>query len=198
MTLRTLHRLSAIALAVFIVLHLYNHALLFVGVEAHIAFMDSMRPLYRGLVGQVVLLSLVAWQVVSGALQLWRGRRQRSGFVAWAQAGSGALLLLFLAVHVSAVLSGQAAGVNTNIYFAVAGYYNSMAWFFVPYYWLAVTALFTHLGCAAYWNINASDKVRQSALALMIALGVLFGGLLTAHMAGWVAPIAVPDSYLNP
>ncbi len=198
MSLRALHRASAIALALFIGFHLFNHGLLFAGVKSHIAFMDALRPYYRGVLGHGVLLALIVWQMGSGAVQLWRGRGRRSGFVARAQAVSGAYLLLFLAVHVSAVLSGRSVGVDTNIYFAIAGYYNGMAWFFVPYYWLAIAALFTHLGCAAYWNIPASIKVKQAVLFALMAIGVLFATALTAYMAGWATPITVPDSYLNP
>jgi succinate dehydrogenase/fumarate reductase cytochrome b subunit len=194
---RVLHRTSALLLGVFIIMHLLNHAMLFAGVERHIAFMEIVRPFYRGAMGQAVLLSLIGWQMGSGALLLWRARSHIRGAVPMLQAGSGAVILLFLLVHVSAVLSGQIAGVDTNIYFAVAGYYNGMAWFFGPYYWFAIMAVFTHVGCALYWAFSKTPASKPLLLA-MLSIGSIFASLMTVQMAGWINPIDVPIAYLRP
>jgi hypothetical protein len=90
--------------------------------------------------------------VVSG----WRRRR---GAVSWLQAGAGAYLGFFLLVHVGAVLYGRVSlSLDTNFYFAAAGFHvPPFPYFFAPYYFLGVAALFTHLG-AAYWRAKSSGR----------------------------------------
>ena len=107
-----------------------------------------------------------------------RGWKKRSGFVAWRQGGSGIYLALFLLFHVDAALFGLAAlKLDTNFYYAAAGFvlmpYKLL---FAPYYFFAVYALFTHLGCAAYWQVEA-----HSPMAHRLAIGMPTGaGLVVA------------------
>lgn len=194
--LRLAHRGAALLIIGFAVLHIGNHLALFGGAQAHIAVMEALRPVYRNILVEVALLGAILFQIVSGATMLWRGRKGRSHHIARLQAASGVVLLLFLAVHVSAILAGRANGVDTNIYFAVAGYYTGLSWFFVPYYFLAVSALFTHLGCALYWILGEGRAARFAAGTMVLA-GVSTAAALTVLMAGWVSPIDVPASYLG-
>ena len=127
MTLRTLHRSSAILIALFAFVHIANHLAGMAGVATHIAFMDAARLVYRNLVVEIVLLMCVAFQVGSGLTLALRGWRLRRGFVPWLQALSGAYLSFFLLVHVGAILSGRVLlNLDTNFYFAAAGFMFAM------------------------------------------------------------------------
>ena len=64
--LRTLHASSALVIGLFLLLHIANHLVGLAGREDHIAFMTAIRPLYRNLVVEPVLLFLLAFQIVSG------------------------------------------------------------------------------------------------------------------------------------
>jgi len=196
MRLRRLHRFSATLIAAFILIHLANHIALFSGAQAHISFMETIRPVYRSLPVEIVLLGAIGFQIITGATLFWRGRAGRSHLVAKLQAASGVFLLLFLFIHISAVLTGRASGVDTNIYFAVAGYYNGLSWFFVPYYFLAVASFFAHLGCAIYW-ISGAGRAGRVCLMLMLGGGIILAAALVTAMAGWITPVAVPASYLS-
>lgn len=182
-------------IAAFAIAHISNHIMMFAGVGQHIAVMNALRLVYRNPIVEAVLLGAILFQMTSGAILLWKGRHSRTSAIGRLQAASGALLLLFLAIHVSAVLTGRASGVDTNIYFAVAGYYAGMAWFFVPYYFIAVAALFTHIGCAFYWILNEGNNAVR-VFCVMTVAGVVLAAALTVTMAGWINPIAVPESYL--
>ena len=198
MTLRTLHRSSAIVIAVFALFHITNHLAGLVGVATHIAFMEAARVVYRNLVVEIVLLLCVAFQVGSGLTLVLRGWRQRRGFVPWLQALSGAYLSFFLLVHVSAVLSGRVLlNLDTNFYFAAAGFHvPPYPYFFVPYYFLAVVALFTHLGCAAYWQVQDRSRwVRVSVVAVPAGVSIVVALLIVLLMAGKLAPVDVPAKY---
>lgn len=169
MKLRTLHKASAILIAAFACLHIANHLASLAGIPWHIAFMEVARKLYRQPIVEFPLLLCVAFQVASGLWFVTHGWKQRQGRVAWLQAISGALLAFFLLVHVGAVLYGRTVlNLDTNFYFAAAGFHvPPNQFFFGPYYFLGVFALFTHLGSAAYWHLQTSPpKTRAFALAL--------------------------------
>ena len=198
MTLRTLHRTSAILIAAFATVHVANHLASLSSVALHIAFMEASRAIYRQRFIEVVLLSCVAFQVVSGLWFVIRGWKQRQGRIAWLQATSGAYLAFFMLVHVGAVLFGRVIlNLDTNFYFAAAGFHvPPNQFFFAPYYFFAIVALFTHLGCAAYWQFRAQSRVVRT---LIIALPMLVGGvvslLIVLSLAGMLQPVEVPAKY---
>lgn len=198
MTLRTLHRTSAILIAVFACFHIANHLAGLTGVAAHVAFMDNARLVYRNVVVEIVLLWCVAFQVGSGLTLALRGWRQRRGFVPWLQALSGLYLSFFLLVHVSAILSGRILlNLDTNFYFAAAGFHvPPYPFFFVPYYFLAVVALFAHLGCAAYWQAqHRSGRTRVLVIAIPTSVAVVVALLIVLLLAGKLQPFEVPAKY---
>ena len=187
---RRLHRAAGAVLAVFLVVHVANHLAALAGVEAHIRFMDAARRVYRQPVVEAVLLLCVVLQAVSGLRMLWAGRQRRRGVLPWLQAGSGAYVALFLAIHVVAVLAGRAGGLDTNFYFAAAGLHVwPFVLFFVPYYFLAVAALFVHLGCAL--------RRGRAVVAGFSAIGFVAATVIVAALMGKVYPVEIPLRYLQ-
>ena len=200
MSIRQFHRLSAGLLAIYILLHLANHLMAVAGAHAHIAFMEATRPLYRNAVVEPVLLACVLFQCGSGIWMVLRRWKERAGFVAWLQAGSGIYLALFLLFHVGAVLFGRAAlRLDTNFYYAAAGFVRiPYGLFFAPYYFFAVYALFTHLGCAAYWQVEArSPMVRRLAIGIPAGVGLVVALLIDLALAGMLHPLDIPAKYLT-
>jgi hypothetical protein len=196
--LRAVHRSSAMFIAAFALAHLANHLVALSSIGAHIAVMETLRMVYRHGLVEAVLLTCVTIQVLSGAWLVLRRWNQRKGKMAWLQAGSGAYLAFFLMVHVSAVLFGRSVlGLDTNFYFAAAGFHvPPYQYFFAPYYFLAVLALFTHLGCVAYWRVGPRPRAaRMLALALPMAAGSVIALLIVLSLAGLLRPLDVPAKY---
>jgi succinate dehydrogenase hydrophobic anchor subunit len=186
---RRLHRAGGALLAVFVAVHVANHLAALAGVDAHVRFMDAARRVYRQPVVEAVLLLCVVLQAASGLRMLWTGRHRRRGALAWLQAGSGAYVALFLAIHVVAVLAGRVSGLDTNFHFAAAGLHVwPLVLFFVPYYFLAVAALFVHLGCAL--------RRGRAVVAGFAAVGAVVAGLIVATLMGMVVPVEIPARYL--
>jgi succinate dehydrogenase/fumarate reductase cytochrome b subunit len=186
-----LHRAAGAILGVFLAVHVANHLVGLAGVDAYVRFMESARHVYRQPAVEAVLLACVVLQAGSGLRMLQAGRQRRRGLLPWLQAASGAYIALFLAIHVSAVLVARSAGgLDTNFHFAAAGLH---VWpyvlFFAPYYFLAVTALFVHLGCALAWRIRAG---RMAAVGLASIVGIVAAGAIVAALLG----AAVPREYL--
>lgn len=197
--LRHLHRLSAMLLAAYLVLHLTNHVVGLSGQGQHIRFMTSIRPFYRNAVVEPLLLGLLLFQIGSDVTMVIRGWRARRGFVAWVQALSGLYLAAFILNHVISVLAGRwALGLDTDFRFAAAGMHvPPLEWFFVPYYWLGVAALFTHVGCAIYWSmLERNSRTGRLALSGLALTGILLGGAIVSALAGVLHPVSIPAKYL--
>jgi len=199
MSLRVFHRSSAVVVAGFAIVHLTNHVMSLHAITTHIAFMDIARTVYRQPAIEFVLLASVLFQCVSGLWMVVRGWSARRGAVAWLQAVSGSYLASFLLIHVGAILLGRVAlHLDTNFYFAAAGFHvPPFQLFFIPYYFLAVVALFTHAGCACYWWLgDRSPRLRRMALRVMVAIGCMAGVAIDLSLAGKLQPLTVPAKYL--
>lgn len=197
--LRRLHRLSAMVLATYLVLHLINHIVGLAGQEQHVSFMATVRPFYRNPVVEPVLLGLLLFQTGSGVTMVIRGWRTRRSLVAWLQAVSGLYLGAFILNHVLSVLAGRRLfGLDTDFRFAAAGMHvPPLQWFFVPYYWLGVAALFTHVGCAIYWSmLERNARMARLAVGSLATVGVIVGGAIVAALAGVLYPVTIPPEYL--
>ena len=198
MLLRTLHRTSALGLIAYLVLHIGNHLAALHSVATHLWVMEQLRTVYRQPVVESLLLLCVCFQAASGVRLVLRGWSARAGRVAWLQALSGLYLAFFLLVHVAAVAYGRfVLGLDTNFYFAAAGFHvPPLAWFFAPYYTLAVLALAAHLGCALYWCWQPSRPGMASmGLASALIVGLLAGLAITLTLAGKLQPVSIPHPY---
>lgn len=153
--------------------------------------------LYRQPLIEGILLTCVTFQGASGLWLVFARWKQRQGTVAWIQAASGCYLALFLLIHVVAVIFGRAAlGLDTNFFYAAAGIHvPPFQYFFVPYYFFAVVAFFTHLGCAVYWCGPAAIRCHKLAIGVAALGGAVVSLLLVLSLAGKIQPFEVPEKY---
>jgi succinate dehydrogenase/fumarate reductase cytochrome b subunit len=196
---RRLHRIAAAAVSIYALVHLLNHLAALGGVEKHIAFMQAVRQLTRVPAFEVLLLAGVALQAGSGLRLALSRRGPRRLLFDRLQAWSGAYLAFFLLVHVVSVLAGRALlGLDTNFYYAAAGLQlRPYPLFFVPYYGLAVAALFAHLGCALRRRLPAHVPlaVRNRLAWAGIAAGTVLAVLIVAAFSGVFYPVDLPPAY---
>jgi succinate dehydrogenase/fumarate reductase cytochrome b subunit len=203
---RTLHRIAAAAVGAYALVHLANHLMALRGIEAHIAFMRAVRQVTRAPAVEALLLAAIAVQAGSGVLMVLRRRRQRLAparrrpLFERLQEASGLYLAFFLLVHVISVLAGRAVlGLDTNFYFAAAGLQvKPYPLFFVPYYGLAVAALFTHLACVLRRRLPAGTPLatRDRIGYAGIAAGAVLAVLIVASFSGVFYAIDPRPAYL--
>ena len=202
MNSHTLHRHSACLIAAFIVIHLGNHLIALNGIDAHIATMEALRNIYRQPLIELLLLTCVAFQIGSGLIFIKRRWHQRTDFYDRLQAISGGYLAFFLLNHVGAVLLGRSLlDLDTNFYFAAAGLHvNPFQYFFVPYYFLAVVAIFCHLACAARWLLRErlTPQARDRISYIVMAVGIVVSCLIMLAMTGTLYPVEIPTEYSAP
>jgi hypothetical protein len=199
MNLRALHLATAWFIALFALIHIANHLTALASVSTHMRVMDIARFGYRQPVVEAALLLGATFQSLSGLWFVAARWKQRRGYIAWLQAASGSYLALFLVVHVSAVMYGRwALRLDTNFYFAAAGFHvPPFQYFFVPYYFLAVVAVFTHVACVGYWRVQARAPWRGLVVALPILVGTVVSSLIILSLAGKILPFEVPAKYNN-
>lgn len=181
MTLRRLHRVLAILLGLFLLLHLGNHLAGLFGQEVHLSVQKALRTVYRAPVIEAILLAALAVQLGLGLMLLARRRRLTL------QSVSGSYLALFLAIHVGVILGARQQGIETDLAFAAAGLHAPAPWpvVFALYYGLAVAAVFSHLSVPlSRW----SPGLRRAMVVAGLGLAVGLVALLT----GWVTPLTIP------
>ena len=198
-SLNSLHRFFASIIVVFIALHLLNHLLAIVSVELHIIFMNAVRPFYRNLFVEVILLLSLLVQIFIRIKSVLRSRGKRRGFYQKAQVVSGLYLSFFILLHVSAVLYGRYfLELDTNFYFAASGLYaDVLVLFFVPYYFLAIVSVFTHIACVVrYYIAMKSTHAAANKFALSIVIiGMLISSLVIASLYGAFYEVIIPEIY---
>ncbi|WP_334078450.1 hypothetical protein [Microbulbifer sp. M83] len=198
--LHTLHRSSAVIIALFAIFHIANHGFAVAGVEAHIQLMENLRQVYRLPLVEALLIGCVLFQVCSGLYFVARRFGQRQDFFDRLQAISGCYLAFFLLVHVSAVLFGRSVlGLDTNFFYAAAGMHVfPYSLFFLPYYFLAVAAIFAHLACAAHWLLrNRMGAVARDRLGYgMCVAGLLLSAVIITAFSGGFSAVEIPGEYL--
>ncbi len=197
--MRKVHYISGVIVTMFIGFHLFNHTWSIFGAEKHIEMMNKLRPYYRNIIVETILLMAVMLQIFSG-LKLFRSSKKTavSNFDKlhiW----SGLYLAIFFIIHISAVLIGRIfLHLDTNFYFGVAGL-NAfpLNLFFIPYYVLAIISFFAHVSSIhskkMKLNIFSLTPNWQSVIVLIfgicLAIVILYG--LTNHFKG----VEIPYEY---
>ena len=192
MKLRHVHRVFALAVGAFIILHLINHMALFWGPQAHLRVQGWVQPLYRNPVVEPVLLIGFGIQLYTGLRLLWQ-RRWPGRFWPRVQFVSGLALAFFLVQHVGAALLTRAfgGGLETNVYWAAAVVRDwKLAWYFAPYYVVGVSALFAHLAAAL-----ALRGGYRLAAKVLFGFGLAFALALVLALSGGFFEIQLPAAY---
>jgi len=193
---RRVHRMSAALLGAFVLLHLANHLVALRGIDAHQAFLTAARTVYRAPFVEPLLLAAVLVQSSTGVLQLRAGWGMRRGFWSRLQAISGGYLLLFLSVHVSAILAVRLLGLDSNFYAAAMVLtIPPLPLFYAPYYALGVSALFAHAACALHFaGLRQGTDLDRVCAGLLIA-GVGLALPIVAAFSGAFYEVDLPQAY---
>ena len=197
--MKRIHYFSGLTITLFIVLHLFNHAISVLGIENHIELMDKLRLVYRHPILETILLIAVLVQIISGLKLFFSKRKLVKGFYQKLQIWSGLYLAFFFLIHVGAVLSGRyILELDTNFYFGAAGL-NTFPFnlFFIPYYGLAILAFFGHIAAIHF------QKMKQEIFGLTIAqqsrlilgIGVLLLVIILYGLTNGFKGIEIPAAY---
>jgi hypothetical protein len=197
--MRKIHSIAGLVIAIFVAIHLFNHTFSIIGVERHIEIMTLVRPIYRNILVETILIIAVLVQIFSG-IKLFNIRRKLAhNFFDKLQIWTGLYLAIFFAIHISAVFVGRFfLHLDTNFYFGVAGL-NTFPFnlFFIPYYALAILSFFGHIASIHSKKMKHtifglppnSQSLAILLLGLILTVSILYG--LTNHFNG----VELPPEY---
>jgi hypothetical protein len=199
MAAKKIHYLSGIIISIFVALHLFNHLYSIFGAHKHIEIMNKLRPFYRNIFSETILLVAVLVQIISGIILFKKNRKTASSNFEKLHVWSGLYLAIFLVIHLAAIFAGRFfLKLDTNFYFGVAGL-NSFPGnlFFVPYYALAIVSFFGHIASIHH------KKMKRSILGLtvsrqatvIILLGILLTGAIFYGLTNHFKGVTIPDEY---
>ena len=145
--MKKIHYLTGLTITIFIGLHLFNHLMSIFGADAHLSFMQQIRPFYRNAIAETMLILAVLLQITTGIFLFAAKRNLKLNFYKKMQLYTGLYLAFFFVIHIGAVMSGRfLLNLDTNLYFGIAGLNTfPLNLFFMPYYSLAILAFFGHL-----------------------------------------------------
>jgi hypothetical protein len=199
---KTAHYYSGLLLSVFIFMHISNHLLALVSPQSHILFMEKARLIYRQPIIETLLLMAVLLQILSG-LKLIKQLKSDNLLLLSDKLRiySGLYLAFFLIIHVSAVISGRVVfNLDTNIYFGAAGI-NLFPFnlFFIPYYFLSITAIFTHIACIHYKKAGQylPIKMVKNQSIIIAIIGIILAFLIIMGMTHYFEGLSIPNEYLD-
>ncbi|MEZ5895784.1 MAG: hypothetical protein R3C40_11060 [Parvularculaceae bacterium] len=192
-----IHRALAVILGLFVLTHLGVHMAAFGGPDAHERALDVVRVVYRNRFIEPILILAALTQIIAGArLAARRWREAGKGFWGWAQIVSGVYLGAFLLLHFSAALAARhLGGIETNFYWPAGTLtVGPLPYFFAPYYFMAVVAIFTHLAAAVHFHFGERAWGRL-APKFMIGAGALLGAFLVSVFSGVFFAFDLPPAY---
>lgn len=197
MLTRRIHYYSGVIIALFVVLHLANHAFSLIGIEKHVEVMAQLRKIYRNVFVETLLLCAVGVQIFSG-IQLYRSRfKIAKGFYEKLQLWSGLYLAMFFVIHLSAVMVGRfLLKLDTNFYLGAAGLnYFPFNLFFIPYYSFAIFSFFAHIASIHYRKMKERNRDATIQSRIIIIVGVVTVFFLMYGLTNKFNGIEIPSEY---
>jgi hypothetical protein len=190
---RKVHFLNGLVIGVFILSHLCVHLFALAGPQAHNGALKSVQWAYRNWFVEPLLVAALLAQIGVGLRLALRRLRAAGRKCVWAklQLASGFYLLYFVLNHtIAALYTRYSAGLETNFWW-VSGplLHPKMAWWFYPYYALAVLSICVHIGAVLHFRGHkiAARLVALVAVPIVLAYWASFGG--------WLYPVALQPDY---
>jgi hypothetical protein len=175
----------------FIAPHVVNHMTGLFSGAAHIEFMKQARQLYRAPAFEPVLLSLIAFQVASGALLVRRRLRNASDVFGSLQTMTGVYVGIYFLAHLIAVLGARYAGTDTNWNWLTNNDHSMLVSLsslrLIGHYWFGPIAIATHLGCGLRLVLrqhNVRVALADVAPRVGMAAGVVVSSIILVALLG--------------
>lgn len=134
-------------------------------------------------------------------LLIRKTRRGLRGRWAYTQVISGFIILLFLAQHLSALaLARWIDGLDTNFYWPASVMSGApFIWYFLPYYFLGIVGLFTHLGCGVRLALLRSGHRRHATTGFwgLTGLRLAMAVIINLTLMGVFFEIELPAVWIT-
>ncbi len=199
---KTLHRTTAALVLAFIAVHMITHVSGLWGITAYNSVQNTFRLVYQNPILEPILLASVAFQLASGLILLIRKtRRGLRGPWDRIQVVSGGIILFFTTQHmVSFVISRWIDGLDTNFYWPASVMSSApFIWYFVPYYFAGVAAMFIHIASASrlYFLRSQNKTAATRSFWALTSLGITLAVSIELMLAGAFFDVTLPPEWIT-
>jgi len=192
--IRVVHGSAALTLLlVFLAAHLANHIAALWSVEAHQSLMKLLRLWYRATWVEPAVLGLCVAMIATGLVLVDFHTRTAVDRYRTVQTAMGAYLLAFMLAHTIAVLWGRSLHIDTDWLFASggpAGLLLGTSYYLIPYYPLAVIAVFTHIALGLR-IVMLGHRIQQAVAARAVYAVATLGAVVAV-----VVTVALLDAHI--
>jgi hypothetical protein len=201
MNYKKLHRISGIIVSVFVIAHLFNHAMAWFGIATHQRILDTFRIIYRQPLVEILLIGCFLFQAFSGLRLIFRlrGKAKKTAFEKL-QVYSGVVLGLFILQHIAATIGQRLYfKFDTNFYFASrVVLQNPIKWYFIPYYALGIMSFATHVANVHQYKMisRIGEQQAKAHFWAIISLFAIITALILYVFMGGRFEILIPKEYL--
>jgi Domain of unknown function (DUF4405) len=197
---KNLHRITGIIVSIFVVAHLFNHAMAWFGIETHQRIIDILRIVYRQPIIEFLLVACFLFQAISGFIfikKLWR-KNNKSTYER-IQIYTGIIFGIFIIQHIAATLiQRKMFGFDTNFYFASRVVLDfPFKLYFIPYYFLGIMAFALHVANIHRNKIVSRVGEKQAKWHFYLILGAFLciSVLILYVFMGGRFEINIPNEY---
>ena len=206
LSLRTIHKFNAVILILFGLFHMGNHMFLIAGPDTYNTVQDDLNTVYRFVLIEPILIASMITQAAIGLVLLIRSFRQvpkrkfsSRDFWEKAQLLSGIMIVIFISQHLFALgMLRWTSGLESNFYWPASVMNGApFIYYFAPYYFLGVLALFTHVGVGLrYWAMDSGKPTLGNKIAVSaMGLGLLCATTIVLSLAGVFYEITLPAEW---
>ncbi len=202
MNKKAFHRINGIFLTAFVAIHMATHLSGLWGIDAYAATQNVLRYFYRNpIVEPLLLASFVVQAGIGFGLATNNFLRKMGEKWSRRQTLSGLIFLIFILQHLVAMgVTRWVGGLDTTFFWPASVMSASpFRWYFAPYYFLGISALFVHLGCAVRLHLlqRQLPNMAGNAFWLISTSGVLIALTVNAILLGAFYDIRLPPEWIG-
>ena len=193
--MKTLHRITAILLLLFILAHIGNHVAAAFGPKTYNSYLATVRIVYRNPIIEPLLITLVGIQMISGFNLIIKSfqRDAKRSLLSWLEFFSAIVFVLFIVIHLSAIaVTRFYFEIQTDFYW-VAEMFRAGALqpYIIGFHFLGIMAVTVHSGIGIKYLFDAMGlgKNGRTVAVSIIAVGLGASIIAIAAYSGKLYPI---------
>jgi succinate dehydrogenase/fumarate reductase cytochrome b subunit len=201
--MRVFHKINALFLALFLVIHLATHLSGIAGIATYDSVQAAFRVVYTQPVVEVILLASITLQLIVGANLLIRSLRKKRpcGFWHWTQIISGGFFFVFMTQHLFSLgMARLYFNLDTTFYWPASVMSGPpFIYYFIPYYFFGVFAVIAHLGVGVrYWIRDAGHgRLANKVGIAFLVLGAGVSAAILPIISGAFFEIDLPQEWID-
>ena len=193
--MKTLHRIAALLLLLFVLVHIGNHVAAAIGPKTYNAYLATARIVYRNPIVEPLLIALIGAQAITGFSLIIKSfqRDEKRSLASWFEIFSAVGFVIFIIIHLSAIaVTRFYFEVQTDFYW-VAEMFRAGALqpFIIGFHFLGIMTVTIHAGIGLKYMFDGIGlgKIGRTAAVTLIVAGFAASVIALSAYSGQFYPI---------